>query len=108
MKPKLPTRRMREHPDLEQLKHQAKELLRGFAAGDAKAVAEVNAHYRAAESVKRAVRCGASGLPFESTASSYPRPARACRRCGRCFARGRSLPAWRCRTATSTGPFISR
>ncbi len=48
MKQKLPTRRMREHPDLEQLKHQAKELLRGFSAGDAQAVAEVDAHYRGA------------------------------------------------------------
>ena len=42
MKQKLPTRRMREHPDLEQLKRQAKELLRRFAAGEAKAAAEVN------------------------------------------------------------------
>lgn len=49
MKPNLPTRRMREHPDLEQLKRQAKELLRGFIAGDPAAVAEVNAHYRAAD-----------------------------------------------------------
>ncbi len=49
MKQKLPTRRMREHPDLEQLKRQAKELLRGFAAGEAAAVAEVHAHYRAAD-----------------------------------------------------------
>jgi hypothetical protein len=37
MKQKLPTRRMREHPDLEQLKRQAKELLREFAAGEAEA-----------------------------------------------------------------------
>jgi ankyrin repeat protein len=47
MTPKIPTRRMREHPDLEQLKRQAKELLRGFAAGDAGATAEVATHYRA-------------------------------------------------------------
>lgn len=45
MKQRLPTRRMREHPDLEQLKRQAKELLRGFAAGHTNAVAEVNSHY---------------------------------------------------------------
>ena len=32
MKQNLPTRRMREHPDLEQLKRQAKELLHAFAA----------------------------------------------------------------------------
>jgi ankyrin repeat protein len=36
---------MREHPDLEQLKRQAKELLRAFSAGEPNAVAEVNAHY---------------------------------------------------------------
>jgi ankyrin repeat protein len=46
---------MREHPDLEQLKHQAKELLREFAAGDSKARAEVNAHYRAADASKFAL-----------------------------------------------------
>jgi ankyrin repeat protein len=46
---------MREHPDLEQLKHQAKELLRGFGAGDAKAAAEVHAHYRAADASKFAL-----------------------------------------------------
>ena len=49
MKQKLPTRRMREHPDLEQLKRQAKELLRRLVAGEAEAAAEVNAHYRAAD-----------------------------------------------------------
>jgi len=35
---------MREHPDLEQLKRQAKELLSGFAKGNATAAAEINAH----------------------------------------------------------------
>jgi ankyrin repeat protein len=45
----IPTRRMREHPDLEQLKRQAKELLRGFAAGEAESTEEVNAHYHAAD-----------------------------------------------------------
>jgi ankyrin repeat protein len=45
MKQKLSTRRMRQHPDLEQLKRQSKELLAGFRAGDAAAISEVNAHY---------------------------------------------------------------
>ncbi|MCW5981564.1 MAG: ankyrin repeat domain-containing protein [Bryobacteraceae bacterium] len=45
MKQKLPTRRMRQRPDLEQLKRQAKQLLKAFQAGDAAAVDEVNAHY---------------------------------------------------------------
>jgi hypothetical protein len=41
---------MREHPDLEQLKRQSKALLRGFVAGEAKAAAEVNAHYHVTRS----------------------------------------------------------
>jgi len=49
VKEKLPTRRMWEHPDLEQLKRQAKELLNGFAKGDASATAELNAHYDMAD-----------------------------------------------------------
>jgi ankyrin repeat protein len=55
VKQTLPTRRMREQPDLEQLKRQAKELLRGFASGEAAATREVNAHYRAAERAKFAL-----------------------------------------------------
>jgi len=39
---------MRAHPDLEQLKRQAKELLRAFAAGKAALVEEVRAHYHGA------------------------------------------------------------
>jgi ankyrin repeat protein len=39
---------MRERPDLDQLKRQAKELLDAYLAGDAAATAEVNAHYRGA------------------------------------------------------------
>jgi ankyrin repeat protein len=42
----LPTRKLREHPDLDQLKRQAKELFEAFSAGDTSAVAEVNAHYQ--------------------------------------------------------------
>jgi ankyrin repeat protein len=49
MKQKLPTRRMREHPNLEQLKRQAKQLLSAFEAADSAAVAEVNAHYNLAQ-----------------------------------------------------------
>jgi ankyrin repeat protein len=47
----LPTRKLREHPDLDQLKRQAKELLEAFSAGDTSAVAEVNAHYHDASPV---------------------------------------------------------
>ena len=49
MKKSLPTRAMREHPNLDQLKRQAKELLEAFMAREQDAVAEVNAHYRAAD-----------------------------------------------------------
>ena len=45
----LPTRALREHPDLDQLKRQAKELLKAFTSGDADAATEVNAHYRGAD-----------------------------------------------------------
>jgi hypothetical protein len=44
-----PTRKLREHPDLDQLKRQAKELLAAFREGETTAIAEVNAHYRAAD-----------------------------------------------------------
>src|ERR1700722_1670732 len=46
---------MREHPDLEQLKRQGKDLLRRFVAGEAEAAAEVNAHYRVADPSKLAL-----------------------------------------------------
>ena len=45
MNESLPTRILRKHPDLDQLKRQAKELLNGFLAGQPDAVAEVNTHY---------------------------------------------------------------
>src|SRR5215471_14485687 len=40
---------MREHPDLEQLKRQAKRLLIDFRAGDPAATAEVHAQYDGAQ-----------------------------------------------------------
>lgn len=43
------TRSLRERPDLNQLKRQAKELLAAYRAGDAEAVAEVTHHYRGAD-----------------------------------------------------------
>ena len=47
----LPTRTLREHPDLDQLKRQAKELLAAFQAAHPVAIAEVNAHFRGADPV---------------------------------------------------------
>jgi ankyrin repeat protein len=46
---------MREHPDLEQLKRQAKELLDAFLSGDGVAANEVHAHYRGADAAKFAL-----------------------------------------------------
>jgi ankyrin repeat protein len=45
MKHKVTIRRMRQHPDLEQLKRQSKELLDAFRAADAAAVNEATAFY---------------------------------------------------------------
>lgn len=49
MNTNLPTRSLRQHPDLDQLKRQAKELLQAFTAAEAAAVAEVKQHYRGAD-----------------------------------------------------------
>ena len=48
MSRKPPTRAMRENPDLDQLKRQAKELLEAYRAGSPEAVAEVHAYHRTA------------------------------------------------------------
>jgi ankyrin repeat protein len=48
-RPSTPTRTLRERPDLDQLKRQAKALLESFKNADSAAVAEVNAHYRGAD-----------------------------------------------------------
>jgi hypothetical protein len=45
----LPTRTLASSPDLAQLKRQAKELLKDFAAGNAEAAAEIAGHYRGAD-----------------------------------------------------------
>ena len=45
---KPPTRAMRENPDLDQLKRQAKELLEAYRASSPEAVAEVEAYHRTA------------------------------------------------------------
>src|SRR5687768_12063046 len=45
----LPTRTLRERPDLDQLKRQAKELLAAFRGGKPDVSAEVHAHYRSAD-----------------------------------------------------------
>jgi ankyrin repeat protein len=47
----IPVRRLQQHPDLDQLKRQAKELLQAFLAHETDAVAEVSSHYHNADSV---------------------------------------------------------
>ena len=49
MSQKPPTRAMRENPDIDQLKRQAKELLEAYRASAAEAVAEVAAYHRTAD-----------------------------------------------------------
>lgn len=49
MSQKPPTRAMRENPDIDQLKRQAKELLEGYRGSAAEAVAEVTAYHRTAD-----------------------------------------------------------
>ena len=46
MRQRPPTRAMRENPDLDQLKRQAKELLEAYRASSPEALAEVTAYYR--------------------------------------------------------------
>ena len=48
MSQKPPTRVMRENPDIDQLKRQAKELLEAYRASSPEAVAEVTAYHRTA------------------------------------------------------------
>jgi ankyrin repeat protein len=48
-RPSLPTRTLRDRPDLDQLKRQAKELLEAFRAGDAAASKEVHTHFQRAD-----------------------------------------------------------
>lgn len=45
----LPTREFREHADLDQLEHEAKELLDAFILGNAATVVEVDTHYSDAD-----------------------------------------------------------
>ena len=47
--PNVPARSLREHPDLNQLKRQAKELLAAYRTGDPAALAEITHHYSAAD-----------------------------------------------------------
>ena len=55
MKGRTRDRTMREHPDIEQLKRQAKELLDAFIAAEPDALDEVSTRYRGADAAKFAL-----------------------------------------------------
>src|SRR3954468_7955297 len=48
-RPSVPSRTLRERPDLDQLKRQAKELLESFKDGEPAAIDEVTANYHGAD-----------------------------------------------------------
>jgi hypothetical protein len=68
-----PTRKLREHPDLDQLKRQAKELLQAFLAGEPHAAAEVNAHYRQADAATFALHDAQLVLARSYGLESWPK-----------------------------------
>jgi hypothetical protein len=72
-----PARTLRERPDIVQLRRQAKELLAGFVAGQADVVAEVNAHYHPASTMRlckpipiTVVSTGTEGIRPDASACS--------------------------------------
>lgn len=71
--PRSPRRTLRPHPDLTQIKRQARELLRAFVAGEPGAVAEVNAHYRGARAGSLALHEAQLALARSYGFASWPR-----------------------------------
>ena len=69
----VPTRALREKPDLDQLRRQAKELLASFLAGEPDAVAEVNAHYHGAGAANFALHDAQLVLARAYGFESWPR-----------------------------------
>lgn len=69
----VPTRTLPENPDLEQLRTQAKELLRAFRAGDAEASSEVNAHFHNADRATFALHDAQLALARCYGFSSWPK-----------------------------------
>jgi len=60
-----PARSLPPPPNLDQLKRQAKELLAAFRAGDADAIADVQAHFRGANSTAFALHDGTGSCTRE-------------------------------------------
>jgi ankyrin repeat protein len=69
----LPTRTLRDKPDLAQLKRQAKELLQAFTAGRTDAAAEVHAHYQGASPASFALHDAQLVLARSYGFDSWPR-----------------------------------
>ena len=69
----LPTRTLRNRPDLDQLKRQARELLDAFRAGDSGAEKEVQAHYRQADAATFALHDAQLVLARAHGFDSWPR-----------------------------------
>jgi ankyrin repeat protein len=69
----VPARRISAHPNLDQLKRQAKDLVRAFHAGDPVALAEVHAHYRGADSTTFALHHAQLVLARAYGFASWPR-----------------------------------
>src|SRR5687767_10268462 len=68
-----PTRTLRDRPDLDQLKRQAKELLDAFRAGQADASKEVHAYYRQADASTFALHDAQLVLARAHGFDSWPR-----------------------------------
>src|SRR5262245_32845449 len=68
-----PGRRLRAHPDLDQIKRQAKELLAAVAAGNADAIAEVNARHRGADLARFALHDAQLVIARSYGFDSWPR-----------------------------------
>ena len=76
----MPTRRLPVRPDLEQLKHQAKDLLRAVRRGDADAVADLLKHHpHPPEPAEARLADAQLTLARSYEAPSWPRLALACR-----------------------------
>ena len=73
MKKPLPTRVLPKHPDLDQLKRQAKELLDAVRAGDPDAVSEAAARYPGADPQKFALHDAQLALARAYGFHSWPR-----------------------------------
>jgi hypothetical protein len=76
----MPTRRLPVRPDLDQLKHQAKDLLRAIRSGDPSALADLHAfHPHPIEPANARLADAQLVLARSYEAPSWPRLALACR-----------------------------